>query len=183
MTMRKEKPAMRLRATSRAEKAIQAAYVLASHEGVSLAQSQHLLMALVQEPGSFSTRLLGELGVSPQDLVLGLAQVESERGGFPYAEAEAMRTTPGQTRIAAADPSEQAWAHNRAALLDPARDAAQRLGDTQVGTEHLLLGLLREEEAAGQALLHLGVTWERAQAALSVLPRGNTPLTEDRPAG
>ncbi len=163
--MRKEKPAMRLRATSRAEKAIQAAYVLASREGVSLAQSQHLLLALVQEPGSFSTRLLGELGVSPQDLVVGLARVEHERGDLHAA--------------AAADPSEQAWAHNRAALLDPARDAAQRLGDTQVGTEHLLLGLLREEEAAGQALRHLGVTWERAQAALTALHRENAPLHDD----
>ncbi len=73
-------------------------------------------------------------------------------------------------------------AQNRSDLLEPARQVAQRLGDGHVGTEHLLLGLLREEDAkeredarmaglAGHALRNLGVTWERVHEALPVLQR------------
>lgn len=167
MTKTKDKPAMRLRTTGRAEKAVQAAYVLARREGESLAGSRHLLLALIQEPRDFSARLLEEMGVATPDVIRELAQVRQEAG--PSEDSNP-------------DPTEQAWAHNRAGLLDPARDAAQRLGDPQVGTEHLLLGLLGEA-TAGQALRRLGVTWERAEEALTALPRGEgIPILASSPA-
>ena len=168
MTKTKDKPAMRLRTTGRAEKAVQAAYVLARREGESLAGSRHLLLALIQEPRDFSVQLLEEMGVATPDVVRELTRVRDEAG--PREDANL-------------DPTEQAWAHNRAGLLDPAREAAQRLGDPQVGTEHLLLGLLQENATAGQALRRLGVTWERAEAALSALPRGEgIPILPPVPA-
>ena len=169
MTKQKDKPAMRLRTTGRAEKAVQAAYGLARSEGESLAGSRHLLLALVQMPGDFSTLLLEHLGVAPADVIRELARRDEDITGTD---------APPEVNL---DPTEQAWAHNRAGLLDPAREAAQRLGDPRVSTEHLLLGLLREEAAAGRALRRLGVTWERAEAALPSLPRGEGLVPEVPP--
>ena len=46
-----------------------------------------------------------------------------------------------------------------------AQEEARRLGHTQIGTEHILLGLLREEDgSAAQALESLGVGLEAARA-------------------
>ena len=48
------------------------------------------------------------------------------------------------------------WAEK---VIEYAIDEARKFNHNYVGTEHLLLGLLREEEGvASQVLLHLGLT-------------------------
>jgi ATP-dependent Clp protease ATP-binding subunit ClpC len=52
-------------------------------------------------------------------------------------------------------------------VLDFAREEARSFLHTYIGTEHLLLGLLREQDGlAAQALEQLGVTLERVRAAV-----------------
>ena len=49
-------------------------------------------------------------------------------------------------------------------VIDYAVDEARNLKHNYVGTEHLLLGLLREEEGVGgQALIHLGLKIENVR--------------------
>jgi hypothetical protein len=45
--------------------------------------------------------------------------------------------------------------------------AALRLGHNYIGTEHLLLGVLYADDAAGQAVIALGLTVDAAEAALA----------------
>jgi ATP-dependent Clp protease ATP-binding subunit ClpA len=53
-----------------------------------------------------------------------------------------------------------------------AQDQARKLGHAQVGTEHLLLGLIAEETgAAGRAFAKLGVTIDAARDAVMALVR------------
>jgi ATP-dependent Clp protease ATP-binding subunit ClpC len=138
-----------LRATTRVEKALQDAHEYARRTGDYLAQPDHVLLALIEESQSLSTRLLVRMGVSPQELRAAVAAREGHGG-----ERDA---TP---------PTEQAWTDNRFNLLYAAREEARGLGDTYVGTEHLLLSLLREGQPNSQALLSLGVTWERVAEAV-----------------
>ena len=51
-------------------------------------------------------------------------------------------------------------------VIELAVDEARRLGHHHIGTEHILLGLIREHEGiAGGVLESLGVTLERVRAA------------------
>jgi ATP-dependent Clp protease ATP-binding subunit ClpC len=57
-----------------------------------------------------------------------------------------------------------------------AQDEARKLGHTQVGTEHLLLGLIAEDTgAAGRAFAKLGVTLPAARDAVMALVRPGDP--------
>ena len=47
-------------------------------------------------------------------------------------------------------------------VLEIAQEEAQRLGHNYVGTEHLLLGCIREKTSVTTLLAQLGVTFERA---------------------
>jgi ATP-dependent Clp protease ATP-binding subunit ClpC len=61
-----------------------------------------------------------------------------------------------------------------------AQDEARKLGHTQVGTEHLLLGLIAEESgAAGRAFARLGVTLDAARDAIMALVRPGEPTPPD----
>src|SRR5437868_6833006 len=59
-------------------------------------------------------------------------------------------------------------------VLSLAQEEAQRFQHNYIGTEHLLLGLIREQEGvAGRVLRKLGVDIEKARSALeSILGRG-----------
>ena len=151
-----------LRPTTRVERALQDAQGHARQAGYGLVQSGHLLLALVQEPQSFSTLLLGRLGVSPQDMAAEVARVAGE----PPPSSPRLRVET--------QPTEMAWAENRAQMLEAGRREAQGLGDNYVGTEHLLLALIQSGGVSGEVLHNLGVTWESARAALSEV-KGNAP--------
>ena len=64
-----------------------------------------------------------------------------------------------------------------------AQDESRRLGHDSIGTEHILLGLLREEEGiAARVLETLDVTLEEVQAdVIRVVGRGETPETGQIP--
>lgn len=66
-------------------------------------------------------------------------------------------------------------------VMNLAQDEARSLGQTYVGTEHLLLGLIKEGEGiAAQALAQLEVTYEEA---LEVVHEISEPSTEPAPGG
>jgi len=63
-----------------------------------------------------------------------------------------------------------------------AQDQARGMGHNQVGTEHLLLGLIAEETgAAGRAFAQLGVTLDAARDAIMALVRPGEPTPPEQP--
>ena len=171
-----------LRPTTRVERALQDAQEHARQAGFGLVQSGHLLLALVQEPQSFSTLLLGRLGVSPQDIQAEVERLAADaqppaatsaalpgRGDGSRRPPDIRLSPPPARPRTEFQPTEMALADNRAQMLDAGRREAQDLGDTYVGTEHLLLALIPQGGISGEALRRLGVTSERARAALSDL--------------
>jgi ATP-dependent Clp protease ATP-binding subunit ClpA len=66
-------------------------------------------------------------------------------------------------------------------VLQLARDEAQGLNHKHIGTEHLLIGLMREQEGAGARVLsELGVTHGRVQNAVRfIIRRGEHAVADD----
>lgn len=132
------------RFTERARKVIFYAQEEAHRLGESQVSTEHLLLGLVRESDSVAARILDRLGVSLQRI-----RNEIER----YA-------TRGDAR-----PSQEMSLTSRAKrVIDLAYDEARQLNNNYIGTEHLLLGLIREGEGLAARVLHkLGVDLERAR--------------------
>lgn len=68
-------------------------------------------------------------------------------------------------------------------VIQLAREEAKRLGQPSVGTEHILLGILRcESSLAARALNAEGVTLEAARSCLQTTMPGLPPSVLERPA-
>ncbi len=111
--------------------------------------TEHLLIGLVRENEGVGARVLLEMGVTRDQVREEVkreltAQIESERiGGEP-------KLTPKAKRV-----------------LELAADEARRMRHNYIGTEHLLLALLREKEGqAATVLRRLGVKLEATRTSV-----------------
>ncbi|HLV81938.1 MAG TPA: Clp protease N-terminal domain-containing protein [Chthonomonadaceae bacterium] len=103
--------------------------------------SEYLLLGLMRQQASMAVRVLSTLGIAPEQLCQ-----EIER-----------QLVPGRDRLLG--DTELSPLAQRAVEL--AYDEARQLGNTFIGTQHLLLGLIRERESlAGQLLAQSGVRIE-----------------------
>jgi len=110
--------------------------------------TEHLLLGLVHEGEGVAARALDSLGVSLETVRL---QVEEMIGQGQQAPSGHIPFTPRVKKV-----------------LELAGQEAEDLGHKYVGTEHLLLGLIREGEGvAAQVLARLGV--DLAGARLRVI--------------
>jgi hypothetical protein len=107
--------------------------------------TEHVVLGLLHEPESLAVRAIGALGVSPDDVATAvLAALGPAKENVP----EHIPFTPGAKKV----------------LELTIRDAL-RLGHNYIGTEHILLGLLSDEDALGaQILIGLGITKDAAEA-------------------
>ena len=132
------------RFTERARKVVFYAQEEAQKFGEGYVSTEHLLLGLVRESDSVAARVLERLGVS-----LGRIRQEVEKQ-LPRGDARAtqeMTLTPRAKRV-----------------IDLAYDEARNLNNSYIGTEHLLLGLIREGDGlAGRVLAKLGVELEKAR--------------------
>jgi ATP-dependent Clp protease ATP-binding subunit ClpC len=121
---------------------------------------EHVLVALVREESGVASSVLRDLGVDLQKVRL---QVEKFAQPGPDAGLAAVR---GAKK-----------------LIEYSIEAARDLHHDYVGTEHLLLGLLRERESvAARVLISLGVKLEAVRArVLNLL--GNNPQAEGSAEG
>ena len=118
------------------------------HDGVG---TEHLLLGLMSEWEGVGARVLNRLQVQPSDV---RAQIETLHpvGEQPVGDGQLGMAQQGK------------------ASLELAVQEARSLGHHYLGTEHLLLGLLREEEGlASQVLLKSGVTLEKARELVKQL--------------
>jgi hypothetical protein len=110
-------------------------------------------------------RRMGNGQIGTEHLLLGLM---SERGGLAARAVEALGASTKQvrSRVAAAGgprveevPQQIPFAPRSKKVLERAAREALRLGHNYIGTEHLLLGILLDEESVGAKVLHeLGIT-------------------------
>ena len=143
------------RFTERARRVVFFAQEEAGRLGENYVSTEHLLLGLVRENDSVAARILDRMGVS-----LGRIRSEIERqvARGDGRLGQDMQLTPRAKRV-----------------IDLAYDEARTLNNNYIGTEHLLLGLIREGEGlGGKVLQKLGVDIERTRREVTSLQDGET---------
>ncbi|RJQ12044.1 MAG: ATP-dependent Clp protease ATP-binding subunit [Bacillota bacterium] len=146
------------RYTERAQRVIILAQEEARKRQETVVGTEHLLLGLLREGEGVAVKVLQALGV---DLERARGEVERLIGsggtGRPQGPVEGVVLTPRAKKV----------------LMELAPREAQGLGHNYVGTEHLLLALLREGEGiAAKALEGMGVDLERARSLVVQLLGG-----------
>jgi ATP-dependent Clp protease ATP-binding subunit ClpC len=138
------------RFTERARRVVFFAQEEAGRLGENYVSTEHLLLGLVRENDSVAARILDRMGVS-----LGRIRSEIER-----------QVTRGDGRLG----QDMQLTPRAKRVIDLAYDEARQLSNNYIGTEHLLLGLIREGEGlAGRVLAKLGVDLERTRREVMAL--------------
>ena len=145
--------------TRRSELAIEKAYEAASELGHSFVGTEHLVLGILREREGLGAHLLCNRGLEEQKLRLALSRLD----GVGAAKAG------GQTLSSRA----------RQAMDQAAKEAAA-LGQSCIGTEHLLLGILRQPDCGGAAILREnGADLDELYTA--ILDVFGSPSSEGRP--
>ncbi len=143
------------RFTERARKVVFYAQEEAQKFGEGYVSTEHLLLGLVRESDSVAARVLEKLGVSLNRI---RAEVEKQLPRGDARPSQDMTLTPRAKRV-----------------IDLAYDEARNLNNNYIGTEHLLLGLIREGDGlAGRVLAKLGVDLEKARKEVMSLQDNET---------
>lgn len=138
--------------TERARRTIFYAQEEAGRYGENHVSTEHLLLGLLREPNSIACKALMNLNIPLENIRTELEQ-NIKRGEGKLGQD--MQLAPRAKRV-----------------IDLAYDEARELDNNYIGTEHLLLGLIREREGiAAKVLSKLGVTLEKARAEISILQR------------
>jgi ATP-dependent Clp protease ATP-binding subunit ClpC len=123
--------------TQRARRVLALAHQEAEVAHQGLIGTEHLLLGLLIEEGGVAGRVLRELGLET-NRVREMIQRVSGEGRFESAKIELAADTQ--------------------LVLEYAIEEARKMGHHYIGTEHLLLGLVRSEGAGMEVFKKLGVT-------------------------
>jgi len=129
-----------------------------------------------QEVQRLQTEYIGTehllLGLLKQDFCLGIQVLKDMKIDIEKLRAETKaRCKTGSTVIMGQIP----FTPRSKRVIESALEEANSMGDNHIGTEHLLLGMVREDDAiAGQVLHDFGIEIERARNATSMLRRGSS---------
>jgi ATP-dependent Clp protease ATP-binding subunit ClpC len=147
-------PAME-RFTQRAKRVLSIAHQEAERARHANIGTEHLLLGLIEEEGGVAGRVLRELGLEPGRV------------------REMVMRVVGEGRSSTGNRLELAYETQQA--LEYAMDEARRMGHHYIGTEHLLLGLVRAEGKGMEVLRRLGITPEQIRRQTRrVLNEGST---------
>jgi ATP-dependent Clp protease ATP-binding subunit ClpA len=142
------------RFTQRTRNVLAAADRIAKAAGADVIGADHLAAGLLSEPDALAARVMHAAGLTDEQ-VLGAFGLEA---AAPASSAAA----PAAPAADAAALRELRFSEAGRAALRGALHAALSLGHNYIGTEHLLLGILRADGDAGQRLTGLGLTAQRA---------------------
>ncbi len=136
--------------TERARKSIVLAQEEAQRLGNNYIGTEHLLLGIISEGESVAAKVLENLGVSLQKV---RQEVESIVGKGSKSTNQEMVFTPRAKRV-----------------IELAFEEARNLAHNYIGTEHLLLGLVKEGEGvAARVLSNLGVDPAKIRAEITKL--------------
>ncbi|MET3291404.1 ATP-dependent Clp protease ATP-binding subunit [Brevibacillus fluminis] len=152
------------RFTERAQKVL----ALALEEAVRLGHkdigTEHVLLGLIREGEGIAAKALQSLG-------LGLDKIQSEvEALIGRGTEQSGNYTPNYTPRAKK-------------VIELSMDEARKLGHTYVGTEHILLGLIREGEGiAARIMNNLGVSLNKARQQVLQLLGSSEMMASHQPA-
>jgi ATP-dependent Clp protease ATP-binding subunit ClpC len=146
------------RFTKRARRVLTLAQEEAQRLNHNYIGTEHLLLGLVREENGVAVRVLQELNV---DLKQIRERIERTVGRGQRAMYGKLSLTPRTKRV-----------------IELAVDEARRLGHHYIGTEHLLLGLIREGEGvAVDVLKGMGVSLDKVRAQTARVMMENSSRT------
>ena len=135
------------RFTERARRVIILAQEEAKRLNHSAVGTEHILLGIVREGEGVASKVLESLNISPERV---RAEIESAIGRGERTPHEEVTFTPRAKKV-----------------LELALDEARRLGHNYIGTEHILLGILREGQGLALELLRdQGVSSDGLRAAV-----------------
>lgn len=153
------------RFTERAQEAAQRAAEIIQRYGHNQIDTEHILLALIEQPNGAIPQILENLNISQETLV---ERIDSTLKSSPKANifgggAGQIFITPRVKRI-----------------IDLANEEANRLKDEYISTEHLFLAILSERNTpAARMLESAGLTRDRVLAAVQDL-RGGQRVTDKK---
>ena len=147
------------RFTQRAQKVLQLAQEEAinwQHDSIG---TEHILLGLIREGGGIAAKALEAIEVSPQVIESGIEELVG-KGAEPVGPI--IHYTPRAKKV-----------------IELSVDESRKLGHSYIGTEHLLLALIREGEGvAARVLNNAGVGLNKArQQVLLLLGNNETPTS------
>jgi ATP-dependent Clp protease ATP-binding subunit ClpC len=143
------------RFTDRARKVMQLANEQAQNFNREYIGTEHILLGLIKEGSGVAAHVLKNLGIDPDRI-----RVEVKKLSPPGPDFDAPRKLP--------------YIPLAKKVIENAMDEARNLNHNYVGTEHLLMGLLRVTDgAAAQVLMNLGLKLEDVRnEVLNILGHG-----------
>lgn len=141
-----------------AQEALQAAMGIAADADAGQMESIHLLKALLDSNEQNLRAIVERIGVDPTQL-----------------ESVVSDAIARQSKVTGAG-GQMSIGNNLLKVLDAAEKLASQMGDSYVTTEHLLIALCDDRDAAGSVLKTAGVTAKRVRAAYDEL-RGDERVT------
>ena len=124
----------------------------------SVVTPEHVLLGLLHEGEGVACKILDGLGVDRDDIRRDL-------------ETGLGRGTAGPTE-------ELTFSRPAKRILELALDEAQRFGHSHLGTEHLLIGILRDvDSSAAKLLVSRNITVERVRSDVGMLLGEGTPAS------
>jgi len=151
------------RFTERAQEAAQRAAEIIQRYGHNQIDTEHILLALIEQPGGVIPQILEKLSVSAEALNerLDATLRASPKANIFGGGAGQIFITPRVKRI-----------------IDLANEEANRLKDEYISTEHIFLAILTERNTpAARILESAGLTRDRVYAAIQDL-RGGQRVTD-----
>lgn len=144
------------RFTERAQKVLVLAQEEARRAHFDYVGTEHLLLGLIREGGGIAARVLQGMGIEMQQV---RDEVEKIMGKGNFTGIGEIGFTPRSKKV-----------------LELSFDEARRLGHNYIGTEHILLGLIREGEGvAARVLENLGANLEKVREGVIAMLSGAAP--------
>jgi ATP-dependent Clp protease ATP-binding subunit ClpC len=159
------------RFTERAQEAAQRAAEIIQRYGHNQIDTEHILLALIEQPGGVIPQILEKLSVSSEALTerLDATLRASPKANIFGGGAGQIFITPRVKRI-----------------IDLANEEANRLKDEYISTEHIFLAILTERNTPAARILESAVTASTppsrtcAAASASQTPRPNLATARSR---
>lgn len=134
--------------------------MMAQEEAVNLNHNyigtEHILVGLVKENEGIAGKVLRELGIEPEKVI---EEIEKVVGKGEYQEVSEITFTPRAKKV-----------------LELASQEASQLGQNYIGTEHLLLGLIKEGSGvATRILTDMGIDLDTIYSQVMKVLMESTP--------
>ena len=155
------------RFTDRARKVMQLANQEAQRFNHEYIGTEHILLGLVKEGSGVAANVLKNLDVDLRKIRIEVERIVQPGAGGEQVVMGRLPHTPRAKKV-----------------IEYSIEEARNLNHNYVGTEHLLLGLLREQEGvAAQVLMNLGLKLEDVREEVLNLLGHNPMPNENEPSG